>query len=341
MLNIETYPMKRFVIKLSGLASGMSLIILVLSGCGTARKTTQPVVAMERQEYIARYSNLAREEMRRTGIPASITMAQALLESDNGNSYLARAGNNHFGIKCHKDWSGKKIYYDDDKRHECFRKYSSPEQSFRDHSEFLVNGSRYAFLFDLNPGDYKGWAKGLKKAGYATHPHYDKLLIRIIEENHLHELDDAKFVSKDVQRNERKQDVKQEHVSSAALSEPGTFTIKSPGHPVYQNNRIDYIIVRPGDTMERLRKELDLLPWELAKYNELDQGAALVPGQILYLQPKRKQAEAGFKTHTIMQGETLYSISQKYGIRLKSLYELNNLEPGAEPPPGTILKLRK
>jgi len=125
-------------------------IVMLTQSCGTARRTTQPEVALERSDYISKYSELAREEMRRTGVPASITMAQALLESDNGNSYLARAGNNHFGIKCHRDWDGKKIYYDDDKRHECFRRYGSVEQSFRDHSDFLVNGSRYAFLFELD-----------------------------------------------------------------------------------------------------------------------------------------------------------------------------------------------
>ncbi|NOY36800.1 MAG: LysM peptidoglycan-binding domain-containing protein [Chlorobi bacterium] len=294
---------------------------------------------MERQEYIARYSGLAREEMKRTGIPASITMAQALLESDNGNSYLARKGNNHFGIKCHNGWNGRKIFYDDDKRHECFRRYASAEQSFRDHSDFIANGSRYAFLFDLDPRNFKGWAKGLKKAGYATHPHYDKMLIKIIEENRLYELDDRKYTS--ALPSAKKKSGQPSVTPASALSEPEQFTIKNPGHPVYQNNRIDYIIVRSGDTMESLRKELDLLPWELGKYNELDQNAVLVPGQIIYLQPKRKQAEAGFKTHMVMEGDTMYTISQKYGIRLKSLYELNQIKEGEEPEPGTQIKLRK
>ena len=330
--------MKKFI--------GRAVLMVFVSGlmltqsCGTARRTTQPEVALERSDYISKYSELAREEMRRTGIPASITMAQALLESDNGNSYLARAGNNHFGIKCHRDWDGKKIYYDDDKRNECFRRYESVEQSFRDHSDFLVNGSRYDFLFDLDPRDFKGWAKGLKKAGYATHPHYDKLLIKIIEENRLYELDDRKYVSDKVKRVEKRSDFKEVADDQGPLQDPDKFVVRRPGHPVYQNNRINYIITRTGDTMESLRKELDLLPWELPKYNDLDKNAQLNSGQILYLQPKRKKAEPQYKTHTVLDGETMHFISQKYGIRLKILYEMNGLKPGMEPEPGTVLKLR-
>lgn len=316
------------------------LIVMFTQSCGTARRTTQPEVALERSDYISRYSELAREEMRRTGVPASITMAQALLESDNGNSYLARAGNNHFGIKCHRDWNGKKIYYDDDKRNECFRRYESVEQSFRDHSDFLVNGTRYDFLFDLDPRNFKGWAKGLKKAGYATHPHYDKLLIKIIEENRLYELDDGKYVSDKVKRVEKRSDFKEVTDESGPIQDPDKFIVRRPGHPVYQNNRINYIITRPGDTMESLRRELDLLPWELPKYNDLDKNAQLNPGQILYLQPKRKKAEPQYKTHTVRDGETMHFISQKYGIRLKILYEINGIKPGTEPDPGTVLKLR-
>ena len=144
---------------------------------------------MSREEYIEMYSDIAMKEMLRSGVPASITLAQGMLESDNGNSSLAKKSNNHFGIKCHNDWTGKKVHHDDDSRHECFRKYKTVYDSYVDHSDFLMNTSRYAFLFDLDVKDYRGWAKGLKKAGYATSRTYADMLIRIIEENDLHRYD--------------------------------------------------------------------------------------------------------------------------------------------------------
>ena len=144
---------------------------------------------ISREEYISMYSHIAVNNMKQFGVPASITLAQAMLESDNGNSTLAVKANNHFGIKCHKDWTGATIYHDDDRKGECFRKYKNPEQSFNDHSLFLRGGKRYAFLFDLTPTDYKAWAHGLKKAGYATNPKYAELLIKIIEDNELYRFD--------------------------------------------------------------------------------------------------------------------------------------------------------
>ncbi len=338
--------------------------LLLLAGCGTQKKAVEsvsPSVRMEREQYIRRYAPLAIEEMERTGIPASITMAQALLESDNGNSYLAVYGKNHFGIKCHKDWTGKKIYYDDDARHECFRKYNDVEESYRDHSDFLRSKSRYDFLFELDPMDYKAWARGLKKAGYATNPHYASLLIRIIEENRLYELDreglkalrdgrmaSAPSVSQGAAARPSGEvagtasDVR-EQVSQppAALEEEGFVISAGRRHQVLINNRVNYIIVRPGDTFESLTRELGLVPGELPKYNELDKHAELTPGQILYLQPKRRQAELGKKEHVVKEGETMYSISQKYAIKLKYLYEMNHMKPGEEPLPGQHLRLRK
>ncbi len=342
-MNIRENMLVRISLRSGSLFFGLMAILLLATACGTSRKATITHVSMDRHQYIRKYADLAIEEMNRTGIPASITMAQALLESDDGNSYLAVYGNNHFGIKCHKDWKGKKIRFDDDKRNECFRKYNSVEESYRDHSDFIRNGQRYAFLFSLNPKDYKTWAKGLKKAGYATNPHYARMLIKIIEDNKLYLLDDRKTPPVDGTAGRAPRETKHKK-ETQAVSMPemsDEFVIASPSRKVMTNNRINYIIVKPGDTFSSLTRELQLLPWELYKYNELPKDATLIPGQILYLQPKRKQAEPGKKVYIVKGGDTMYSISQKFGIRLKSLLEMNGMKQGQEPVPGQKIKLRK
>jgi LysM repeat protein len=279
---------------------------------------------LTREEYILEYRDLAMAEMLRTGIPASIKLAQGLLESDNGNSTLARKGNNHFGIKCHSDWRGRKMYHDDDARNECFRRYKSAYDSYMDHSDFLMYKSRYAFLFDLEITDYKGWAKGLKKAGYATSRKYADLLIRIIEDNELHNYDLIALEEYDPE-----EDVDLTYEDDGAT------------RPILMNNRIDYIIVKPGDSFESLNEELRLLDFELFKYNNLSPDSSLQPGEILYLQPKRNRAEVGKDFHILKKGESLYDISQIYGVKLDKLYQKNNLEPGAKVEPGTRIHLRK
>ena len=188
---------------------------------------------MTRAEYIATYKDDAIEEMQRTGIPASITLAQGILESGDGNSALARYAKNHFGIKCHSDWKGPTFTMDDDAKDECFRKYRKVIESYKDHSAFLTGRNRYAFLFELKITDYKGWAKGLKKAGYATNPKYPDLLIGIIEKNELYKFDDPKAHKKD-----------QKHLASKKESKPKTnrsssaYTSKNGNHKVvtHDNN---------------------------------------------------------------------------------------------------------
>ncbi len=281
---------------------------------------------MTREEYIDEYKDLAMIEMLRSGIPASIKLAQGLLESDNGNSRLARKGNNHFGIKCHNDWKGRRIYHDDDARNECFRRYRSVYESFIDHSDFLMNKKRYALLFELEITDYKGWAKGLKKAGYATSRKYANLLIQIIEENELHQYDLLAMEDYDPDED-------------IALVDKGES--ESGERTILINNRIDYIIVKPGDSFTRLNEELRLLQGELFRYNNLTADSTLRPGQILYLQPKRNRAEAGKDHHIVKPGETLYEISQVYGVKLEKLYHKNNLQPGDPVKPGTKINLRK
>lgn len=299
------------------------IALIYIISAGAYAQTSQ----MTREEYIAKYKDLAIKEMERTGIPASITMAQGILESGSGNSSLARKANNHFGIKCH-DWDGKKLKHDDDTRRECFRKYRSAEESYRDHSDFLVSKSRYASLFDLDPVDYRQWATGLKKAGYATSPSYAEALIRIIEENSLYLLDQGVDLPESAV-----------HYADNTRRRSAKDPV-SKQRKVFENNRVKYIIVKKGDSLESLTEELDLLPWQLARYNETPGNLPLSEGQVLYIQPKRLKAEAGKRIHKVKRGETMYSISQKYAVKLEKLYSRNQMEDGTEPLAGTELLLR-
>lgn len=283
-------------------------------------------------DYIDAYKNVAVSEMKRSGIPASITLAQGLLESDNGNSSLVTKGNNHFGIKCH-DWKGPAIYKDDDSRNECFRKYKSAEESYRDHTEFLLTKQRYNFLFSYKSTDYKSWAKGLKKAGYATNPVYPERLIKLIEENKLY-LYDQDVAIADKARAGRT--AKKKGTSSA---EP-EFAINLNRHPIYKRNDIEYTVVRNGDSVDKLARELEMFNWELLKYNELSKDSSIHEGQLLYLQPKRRKAERGQEFHTVQPGETVYSISQLYGVKSRLIRKYNHLSPDSAVTAGTVLNLR-
>ena len=267
------------------------------------------------ESYIKQYRDLAVEEMKKYRIPASITLAQGLLESGAGQSTLARKSNNHFGIKCGSDWRGKTVSHDDDARGECFRAYKHPKQSYEDHSKFLANRPRYASLFKLDITDYKGWARGLKKAGYATNPRYAEQLIGIIELYDLHKYD-------------RKGGLK--------------WMKENPNpHQTYIANGLVYIVVRAGDSWKSISKELDISQKKLRKYNDLYKGYALQVGDILYLEKKNRKAGKEHIVHVLRAGESMYSISQKYGIRLKNLYKLNKMdEDDPAPEVGTILRLR-
>jgi len=298
------------------------LLILIIEQLNAQRKH------YSKEDYIDKYKVIAVSEMKRSGIPASIILAQGMLESEDGNSSLARISNNHFGIKCHKTWEGEKVYHDDDKENECFRKYNSPEDSYRDHTDFLVNTKRYAFLFDYHSDDYKKWAKGLKKAGYATSRSYEKELIRIIEENELYRLDQGDFTR--MIKNNKKSDSKNED-----------FVIDIRRRKVLERNRIKYILAIQGDNLEKITREMDLFSWQLSKYNELPKDAKITPGQVLYIQPKRCRAEAGKDFHIVQNGEKMYDISQLYGMKLKRLYRKNRMQPGQEPQEGQKLWLRK
>src|SRR6056297_1465179 len=306
------------------------IIMLVIVSCENSRKIAVQPQSKGGNSYIEQYKDLAIKEMKRSGVPASITLAQGMLESDYGRSTLAVNANNHFGIKCHNDWTGKRIYHDDDRRNECFRSYRDVYESFKDHSDFLTGVSRYDFLFDYEITEYKKWARGLKKAGYATSPTYASKLIDLIERYQLYRYD--------------RQTTSYKMTISGGPQNLGNvddFAISHSGHTVKNRNRIDYIITRPGDTFRNLTEEFDMLPWELPKYNELDKNAKLEPGQILYLQPKRNKAARGYDIHIVKEGDTLHSISQLYGIKLKKLCKKNDMEPGDQLEQGMKVWLRK
>lgn len=262
---------------------------------------------MTRDQYIKKYQNMAIREMHRAGVPASITMAQGILESSDGNSRLARLGNNHFGIKCKSDWKGKSMLADDDAPDECFRAYDSPEESYKDHSEFLRSNWRYHELFDLDVTDYKGWAKGLRKAGYATNKSYHTILINLIERHELYKLD---------------------------LMSPEPLATK----PLVLQNDVPVVYAEKDETLESIADENDLSNRQIYKYNDLKEGQTIKEGDIVYLKPKRRRGSE--KYHTLKEGETMYMISQQYGIKLKHLYRRNLLETGEEPVDGTQLYMK-
>lgn len=284
-----------------------------------------------RQEYINRYQLLAIEEMNRSGIPASITMAQGCLESRNGNSELSLKSNNHFGIKCKKGWKGKKVYYDDDRRNECFRKYKTVEDSYIDHTNFLMNNPRYASLFKLKHTDYKGWAKGLKKAGYATAHDYDKRLIKIIEGSKLYRLDKKiTFNELDVVANK-----------NVTSSNKNALTLTPfNSHQKTKINRVKAVVAQKGDTYKLIAQELGISEWELYKYNDQKPGYQPIPNEVIYIRPKKNKTGKDNTFHRAQLGETMHYISQLYGVKLNKLRRRNHIKKGTQPHPGQVILLR-
>jgi LysM repeat protein len=290
------------------------------------------------EEYIALWKPVALEKMQQHGIPASITLAQGLLESGNGNSELAREGNNHFGIKCTPDWTGGKVYHDDDKKDDCFRKYKSAEQSFEDHSNFLQR-KRYAALFELKLTDYKGWARGLKKAGYATDPNYPDKLITLIEKYGLNKLDEGKDVT-----------LRKPEAATPAPSKPArrghrdeganTVTIGMGREVQRYEGRIKYVRAKAGDSVRKIADDIEQMPGLVAGWNDLGKDATLEEGQIVYIQPKRNKSKTT-EVHRAEAGETLWGVSQRYGVKLKKLAQYNELPPYARLTAGQQVWLRK
>lgn len=271
------------------------------------------------QDYFDTYKDLAISQMLKYKIPASITLAQGVLESGAGKSELALNANNHFGIKCN-GWTGRKSYHDDDERQECFRAYNNVYESYCDHSEFLTTSRRYRRLFDLKITDYKGWAKGLKACGYATSPVYASKLIDIIEVYQLYRYDTSKGFDKFQQQQIERGDMRH----------------------VYFFNKNYYILARGGDTFRSLSKEVGVSYRKLARYNERDKNDVLAEGEVIWLEKKARKAPKEYKgrLHQVAPGESMYTIAQKYGIRLKNLYKMNRLEPDYRIRVGDKLRLR-
>lgn len=277
--------------------------------CGsTAAEKNQDLYA----DYIDTYSDIAIREMVDYGIPASITLAQGILESGVGKSRLAVEANNHFGIKCHNDWTGETITHDDDRRRECFRKYDNAEESFIDHSQFLKSKARYSFLFELDRRDYKGWAKGLKQAGYATDKNYADRLVTLIEDLELYRFDDM-----------------------APSTEPAP-----KAEPIrIEEKNLKFVIVQKGESYFTIAKKYRI-PFNLFySYNDVEKTARQPkPGDKVYLRPKNTSCK-GCPPHTVKEGESMFSISQEYGIKIHSLYDLNSMSYDSTPYVGQVLML--
>ena len=298
----------------------LSFLFITSSLHGQVRTRTYEI-------YIDTYGSLAREHMDRYRIPASIKLAQGILESGAGMSELARNSNNHFGIKCHRSWSGPRVFAPDDTPNDCFRKYARVEDSYRDHSEFLVNGVRYRPLFDLSITDYKGWARGLQKLGYATDRAYANKLIKLIEDYELYRFDDPKYRG-GVNRSQREAMRRQETARVSWTHQP------------YITHGLVYVIAVEGDSFLSIANEFGFSEKDLLQYNEVPADFPLSEGDIVYFQRKKTRADKPYVEHRVQVGESMYSISQKYGIRLRNLYRLNKKSYDYVPEEGDRLKLR-
>ena len=344
---------------------------------GKAQQPTDEWVKLTPEEYIYKWRQTAIENMEVYGIPASITMGQAVLESGFGNGYLARVANNHFCIKCKKSWTGPTITHADDRPDDCFRVYESGEASFADHAEFLSEGQRYEFLFAYDTDDYKQWAKGLKKAGYATAPDYAERLISTIERYHLYLLDgkngleayDAYLAEKlgqeaallaecmkgdDATNDDDRKEVASDEVAKSEIKDmtkayadkgidPNNFrvTINSHyGYNVYLTNGAHYIIAKGGDTFASLGKLFDIAPQTLRKFNDLKGAAEPAEGDVVYIERKASRWAGADMMHRVAEGETLHALSQIYGVRLQQLSKLNRIRPDESLTPGATIRLR-
>jgi LysM repeat protein len=292
-----------------------TLFIAILAVASLFAQTNDPT-----QQYISRFKKVAMDEMKIYKIPASITLAQGILESGSGLSRLSTKGNNHFGIKCNGGWSGDKIYHDDDEDDECFRVYPSAWGSYRDHSKFLVNNRRYAFLFDYKISDYKSWAYGLKKAGYATDRKYPQRLIDLIERYKLYTYD-------------------QMVLNGDELSQEEILASAGPHLELRHANKLDYVIAQSGDTYRSLSMELGISRKRIMLYNDKNWDDAIVEGEIIFIERKRTYGKDSY--YKVKKGDTMHSIAQSQGIRLEYLYKRNDLDYGSIPRVGTTLYLKK
>ncbi len=316
------------------------------------------------EAYVNTYKEIAIQEMLRSGVPASITLAQGVLESQFGESDLVKSSNNHFGIKCKTEWTGPKVYHDDDEKGECFRVYATAEESYKDHSEFLKTRPHYAFLFKLDPTDYEGWAKGLKKAGYATSVTYPQQLLKVINDYNLQQYsllalarsknnkqpDNTLLVNNTtqvtaeapVQVSEVKKNIEPTttiEVATTAMVTANVDPAKNISYPqgIFAINHTKVFYGTAGTSLLSLANQFDIPLSKLFAYNDMDEMDVLDTDQLIFIEKKQKKGATSF--HTVGGGETLHSISQQEGILLESLLEYNNCKKGATALPGEKIYL--
>jgi len=314
------------------------IFLSLLLTSGLAGLAQQPEVI---RNYIDTYRDIAIAEMQRTGVPASIKLAQGIHETTAGTSDLVKKSNNHFGIKCKSDWTGESVSHTDDAPHECFRKYDEPSQSYKDHSDFLKRSSRYASLFNLDPLDYEGWAYGLKKAGYATNPRYPQIIIKLVE---TYQLQDYTLIAlgKMAPKEEMLAEVNNEKEKEEVVTGTVATVIESkPEYPSgeFKINDTKVIFARSGTSMLSIAQQYGVPLARLFDFNELLVSETLVKDQLIYLQRKRKTGNNEF--HLVKPGETLQDIAQLEAIRIESLLEYNHLQNYMQPAAGEQLFLRR
>lgn len=340
LTNKESFPHVLVLLLLLGLASA----------CGSSQRSTstkeierKPPVSTSRNAfdaYIRTYAPQALSSQYQFGVPASITLAQGLLESAAGRSELARNANNHFGIKCHRSWTGGRAYYTDDRPNECFRAYKSVQDSYNDHGHFLSSQARYRSLFAMGLDDYKGWAKGLQNAGYATDKGYANKLIKIIEDYQLYLITDNN-PSRRYSYNEPKQPRRQVEDEPLRYEKPATQDTAQPGvREVFISYGLYYTLAKVNDDLASIARDLDTTERALQGYNDFPKGYPLQEGDIVYLERKLLKAEPPYYEHVVKVGESIHAIAQRYGIQLKALYRMNGLTPDYYPEEGDVLRLR-
>ena len=319
------------------------LIIAVWMTCQVIAQLTPEIITA----YINNYKDLAMAEMQRSGVPASITLAQGILETEAGRSNLVMRSNNHFGIKCKSSWTGEKVYHDDDAKGECFRKYQSAEDSYRDHSDYLAQTPRYAHLFKLDPADYKAWSHGIRAAGYATNPKYAYILIKYIE---TYSLNDYTLIAMGrITGPDMAIAAGGTGTSGAYLDSPTSNSVADPkavdknevNYPLgeFRINDTKVIWAAPGTSLKDVARKYALTVDWLQEFNDLPSSQeTVVNGQLLYLQRKRKQGSKEFRLFA--EGDDLYSIAQEEGIRLESLLKYNQLSMEMKPAIGEKLYLK-
>ncbi|MBD8347145.1 glucosaminidase domain-containing protein [Dysgonomonas sp. HGC4] len=302
------------------LVLGMVLMLFPYTIMGAERKRNTFY-----DDYIDKYKDLAISHMKKYKIPASITLAQGLLESGAGRSSLTVRSNNHFGIKCHNGWKGESVIAADDTPNDCFRKYKKAEDSFDDHSRFLSEKQRYSDLFSLGITDYRGWARGLQKAGYATDKAYANKLIKLIEDYELYRFD----------KKGGKRDAEREEIQIIT-------PVSSSGvrHTPYKTHGLVYVVAQRDDTYASIANEFGFKVKDLCEYNEVPENFPIQEGDLIYFQKKKKKADKPYYEHVVQVGESMYSISQLYGVKVSNLYKMNKRDFEYVPVEGDILRLR-